>query len=65
MAFQWAQAEQENMSAAFSSAVTHCLKSFNDPTATLQDADFLQAAVESVVLPLQEELSQFLGKTGR
>ncbi|KAH7122606.1 hypothetical protein B0J11DRAFT_437222, partial [Dendryphion nanum] len=65
MAFQWAQAEQENMSAAFSSAVTHCLKSFNDPSASLQDVEFLQAAIESIVLPLQEELSQFLGKTGR
>lgn len=64
MAYEWADEEQEDLSAAFSSAVTHCLKSFNDPSATLQDAEFLQAAVECIVLPLQEELYQFLGKQG-
>lgn len=64
MAYEWADEEQEDLSAAFSDAVTHCLKSFNDPRATLQDAEFLQAAVEGIVLPLQEELYQFLGKPG-
>lgn len=63
MAYEWTEVERENLSAAFLSAVTHCLRCFNDPGASLQDSDFLQAAVEGIVLPLQEELSQFLGKT--
>lgn len=62
MAYEWAETEQENLSAAFQSAVTHCLRCFSDPGASLQDPDFLQAAVESIVLPLQDELYQFLGK---
>ncbi|KAJ4353860.1 uncharacterized protein N0V89_005590 [Didymosphaeria variabile] len=64
MAYEWADEEQDNLSAAFSSAVTHCLRCFNDPSANLQDADFLQAAVECIVLPLQDELHQFLGRSG-
>ncbi|OAG05678.1 uncharacterized protein CC84DRAFT_1186852 [Paraphaeosphaeria sporulosa] len=64
MAYEWADEEQENLSAAFSGAVNHCLRCFNDPSANLQDAEFLQAAVECIVLPLQEELHQFLGKAG-
>ncbi|KAJ4303063.1 hypothetical protein N0V90_001954 [Kalmusia sp. IMI 367209] len=64
MAYEWADEEQENLSAAFSGAVNHCLRCFNDPSANLQDAEFLQAAVECIVLPLQEELYQFLGKAG-
>lgn len=63
IAFEWAQSEQENLSAAFSNAVSHCLKCFNDPTSSLENSEFLQAAVESIVLPLQDELWQFLGKT--
>jgi len=63
MAYEWTEVERENLSAAFLSAVTHCLRCFNDPGASLQDSEFLQAAVEGIVLPLQEELSQFLGKT--
>jgi hypothetical protein len=64
MAFDWANEEQENLSAAFQTAVTHCLRCFNDPGASLQSAEFLQAAVESIVLPLQDELHQFLGTSG-
>ncbi|ORY09924.1 hypothetical protein BCR34DRAFT_486580 [Clohesyomyces aquaticus] len=63
MAYEWTESEQENLSAAFLSAVTHCLRCFSDPGASLQDPDFLQAAVEGIVLPLQDELCQFLGKT--
>jgi hypothetical protein len=63
VAYEWAETEQENLSAAFSNAVNHCLRCFSDPSASLQDSDFLQAAVESIVLPLQDELYQFLGKT--
>lgn len=63
MAHAWAEESQEDLSAAFSSAVRHCLRCFSDPGASLQDAEFLQAAVEGIVLPIQEELHQFLGKT--
>ena len=63
MAYEWAEDERENLSAAFLAAVTHCLRCFSDPGSTLQDPDFLQAAVDGIVLPLQDELLQFLGKT--
>lgn len=63
MAHTWAEECQDDLSAAFLSAVRHCLRCFGDPGASLQDSDFLQAAVEGIVLPLQEELHQFLGKT--
>jgi hypothetical protein len=39
------------------------MKESVDPTVNLQDTNCLQAAVENIVLPLQEELNQFLGKT--
>jgi len=55
----WSRKEAEEMSAAFQSAIAHC----SSPMASLQNADCLQAAVENIVLPLQEELNQFLGKT--
>ncbi|KAF1915483.1 hypothetical protein BDU57DRAFT_451073 [Ampelomyces quisqualis] len=63
LAHTWADRSQEDLSAAFLSAVRHCLRCFSDPGASLQDSEFLQAAVESIVLPLQEELHQFLGTT--
>lgn len=63
MAHRWAEDSQEDLSAAFSGAVRHCLRCFGDPGASLQDNDFLQAAVEGIVLPLQEELHQFLGSS--
>jgi hypothetical protein len=63
MAHTWADESQDDLSAAFLSAVRHCLRCFGDPGASLQDSEFLQAAVESIVLPLQEELHQFLGTT--
>jgi hypothetical protein len=63
MAHTWAEESQEDLSAAFLSAVRHCLRCFSDPGASLQDSEFLQAAVECIVLPLQEELHQFLGTT--
>lgn len=62
MAYEWTKSETENLSAAFLAAVTHCLRCFGDPGASLQDPAFLQAAVEGIVLPLQDELWQFLGK---
>jgi hypothetical protein len=63
MAHQWAEESQDELSAAFLCAVRHCLRCFSDPGVSLQDSDFLQAAAEGIVLPLQEELYQFLGKT--
>ncbi|KAH6622380.1 hypothetical protein C7974DRAFT_415030 [Boeremia exigua] len=62
MAHQWAAESQDELSAAFRGAVRHCLRCFNDPGVSLQDAEFLQAAAEGIVLPLQEELHQFLGR---
>jgi hypothetical protein len=62
IAYEWAETEQENLSAAFSNAVNHCLRCFSDPSSSLKDPEFLQAAVESIVLPLQDELYQFLGR---
>ncbi|KAI4702762.1 hypothetical protein J4E89_010296 [Alternaria sp. Ai002NY15] len=55
----WSRKEAEEMSAAFQSAIAYC----SSPMASLQNADCLQSAVENIVLPLQEELNQFLGKT--
>ncbi|KAI4643972.1 uncharacterized protein J4E78_009753 [Alternaria triticimaculans] len=55
----WSRNEAEEMSAAFQSAIGYC----SSPMASLQNADCLQSAVENIVLPLQEELNQFLGKT--
>lgn len=63
MIHTWAEEAQDDLSAAFLSAIRHCLRCFSDPGASLQDAEFLQAAVEGIVLPLQEELLQFLGKS--
>lgn len=63
MTYEWANQEQENLSAAFNAAIKCCLQSFSDPSGNLLDTMFLQAAVEGIVLPLQEELSQFLGIT--
>lgn len=63
MAHQWAEESQDELSAAFLNAVRHCLRCFSDPGVGLQDSEFLQAAAEGIVLPLQEELYQFLGKT--
>lgn len=62
MIHTWAEEAQDDLSAAFLSAVRHCLRCFSDPGASLQDAAFLQAAVESIVLPLQEEWFQFVGQ---
>jgi hypothetical protein len=62
MAYEWTETERENLSAAFLAAVTHCLRCFGDPGSSLQDPVFLQAAVEGILMPLQDELAQFLGK---
>ncbi|RMZ73220.1 Intracellular serine protease [Pyrenophora seminiperda CCB06] len=63
LAFTWMYNESGNLSAAFRNAVRHCIHGFAEHDASLQDAEFLQAAVENIVLPLQEEFHHFLGKT--
>ncbi|EUC38075.1 hypothetical protein COCCADRAFT_83960 [Bipolaris zeicola 26-R-13] len=65
LARNWTFNESGNLSAAFQNAIRHCITGSSDPCATLEDAECLQAAVENIVLPLQEELHQFLGKTTR
>lgn len=60
-AHHWYESEQEDLSAAFQGAIAHCLRCFADPSGSLQDPEFLQAAMEQIVLPLQDELYQFLG----
>ncbi|KAF1986003.1 hypothetical protein K402DRAFT_421580 [Aulographum hederae CBS 113979] len=60
-AHQWASTEKENLPAAFLDAITHCLRCFGDPSGSLEDAQFLQIAVEQIVLPLQEEFGRFVG----
>lgn len=62
MAHQWAEESQDELSAAFLGAIRHCLRCFSDPGVSLQNVEFLQAAAEGIVLPLQDELYQFLGK---
>lgn len=62
LARSWTFNESGNLSAAFQNAIRHCITGSSDPCASLQDAECLQAAVENIVLPLQEELHQFLGK---
>ncbi|KAF2142808.1 uncharacterized protein K452DRAFT_307725 [Aplosporella prunicola CBS 121167] len=62
-AYEWYQTEQEDLSAAFQGAIAHCFRCFGDPSASLQDPLFLQAAIEQIVLPLQDELGQFLGRS--
>jgi hypothetical protein len=65
LARNWTFNESGNLSAAFQNAIRHCITGSSDPCASLQDADCLQAAVENIVLPLQEELDQFLGKAAK
>lgn len=60
-AHQWYESEQEDLSAAFQTAIAHCLRCFADPSGSLQDSEFLQTAIDQIVLPLQDELYQFLG----
>ncbi|OJD38858.1 uncharacterized protein BKCO1_300050 [Diplodia corticola] len=60
-AHHWYETDQEDLSAAFQGAIAHCLRCFADPSGSLQDSEFLQAAMEQIVLPLQDELYQFLG----
>ncbi|EDU40467.1 predicted protein [Pyrenophora tritici-repentis Pt-1C-BFP] len=63
LAYTWMYNESGNLSAAFRNAVRHCIHGFSEHDANLQDVDFLQAAVENIVLPLQEEFHHFLGRT--
>ena len=52
--------EQKNkgdLTHAFYSAISHCLKCFVDPTASLQNPDSRRAVEEQILEPLEEELN--------
>ena len=51
------QKNKGNLTLGFSSAISHCLKCFVDPTASLQNPDFRRAVEEQVLAPLEEEFS--------
>ena len=58
--------EQKNkgdLTFAFYSAISHCLKCFVDPTASLQNTDFRRTVEEQVLAPLEEEMNFLLGTT--
>lgn len=61
-ASKWLSAAQEDLSAGYTTAVLHCIRSFFDPICTSHDETvFRQSVYEQVILPLQEELQSFLG----
>lgn len=51
------QKDKGNLTIGFSSAISHCLKCFVDPNASLQNLDFRKAVEEHVLAPLEEEFS--------
>jgi hypothetical protein len=53
---QWISQEKGNLSWAFRDAVSHCMKSFADPNADLQDPEFRQGVIDNVIVPLMNEL---------
>lgn len=58
--------EQKNkgdLTQGFHSAISHCLKCFVDPTASLQNPDFRRAVEEQVLAPLEDEFSHLFGPT--
>lgn len=50
-----------NISLAFCSAISHCLKCFVDPTADLENIAFTRTIEELVLAPLEEEQNHLLG----
>lgn len=59
---RWVDQEQNNgnLSHAFSSAISYCLKSFVDPSASLQRPDFRRTVEEQVLAPLELEMQSLL-----
>ena len=48
------------VSFAFKSAISYCLKCFVDPTASLENDDFSRTVQEQVLAPLEEEMNFLL-----
>ncbi|RDW59872.1 hypothetical protein BP6252_12959 [Coleophoma cylindrospora] len=55
------QKSKGNLTAAFYSAILHCLKGFVDPTASLRNPEFRRSVEEQVLAPLEEELNFLFG----
>ncbi|KAK3937486.1 hypothetical protein QBC46DRAFT_460845 [Diplogelasinospora grovesii] len=53
---EWISQEEGNLSFAFKDAVGYCMKCFADPGTNLRDPLFRQGVIDSVVVPLVEEL---------
>jgi hypothetical protein len=51
------QRAKGDLTLAFSSAISHCMKCFLDPTATLQNPDFSRTIEEHVLAPLEYEMN--------
>ncbi|EXF84066.1 hypothetical protein CFIO01_11620 [Colletotrichum fioriniae PJ7] len=49
-----------NLSNGFTSAITYCLQSYLDPTASLEDGQFLQSVQNRVLEPLEREMQLLL-----
>ncbi|KAK1511975.1 hypothetical protein CTAM01_00905 [Colletotrichum tamarilloi] len=49
-----------NLSNGFTSAITYCLQSYLDPTASLEDNHFLQSVQNRVLEPLEREMQLLL-----
>ncbi|KAF6839587.1 hypothetical protein CPLU01_01724 [Colletotrichum plurivorum] len=55
-----AQVRLGNLTCGFASAITCCLQSYLDPTASLEAVEFLQSVQERVLEPLEREMQQLL-----
>jgi hypothetical protein len=63
-ASQWLNTVQEDLSAGYTGAVLHCIRSYFDPVRTAKDeAIFRQTVYDQVLLPLEKELRSFLGES--
>lgn len=60
---RWIKAKQMegNLSWATKGAISHCIKCFADPCADLDDANFRQAVIDNVAVPLLGELHHWQG----
>jgi hypothetical protein len=54
------QNDKGNLSWAFSNAISHCLKCFVDPTASLHNPEFCKTIEEQVLAPLEDEKNVLL-----
>jgi hypothetical protein len=54
------QKDKGNLSWAFFNAISHCLKCFVDPSASLQNEEFCRTIEEQVLAPLEDEKNLWL-----